>query len=121
MRLVSPCFPLSDTVISAAKPSRLRAAPRYRLAAQKTESQGVAELSQHRDISGLAGSHMKAASEPTQERLTVVEISGSDGSSWRHRDELEMTQSTRDGRRGLLERRGIDSDLIGTSFSVLMG
>jgi hypothetical protein len=44
---------------------------------------------------------MKAASDLTQERLTVVEISGSDGSSYRHRDKLEVTQSIRTGRRRL--------------------
>src|ERR1700687_5438792 len=48
---------------------------------------------------------MKAASDLTQERLTVVEVSGSDGSSYRHRDELEVTQSTRGGRGGLGDTR----------------
>jgi hypothetical protein len=44
---------------------------------------------------------MKAATDLTQERLTVVEISGSDRSSYRHGGELEATQHTRVGRRGL--------------------
>src|ERR1700687_2929119 len=48
---------------------------------------------------------MKAASDLTQERLTVVEISGSDGGSYRHRGELEVTQSTRAGRGGLGDTR----------------
>src|SRR6266404_3292148 len=48
---------------------------------------------------------MKAASDLAQERLTVVEISGSDGSSDRHRGELEVTQSTRAGRGGLGDTR----------------
>jgi hypothetical protein len=69
------------------------------------KSQCVADLSEHKDIGGLARSHMKAASDLTQERLTVVEISGSDDSSYRHRRELEVTQSTRAGRRGLEDMR----------------
>jgi hypothetical protein len=40
---------------------------------------------------------MEAVSDLTQERLTVVKIGGSDGSSYRHRDELEVTQSIRAG------------------------
>jgi hypothetical protein len=44
---------------------------------------------------------LKAASDLTQERLTVVEIRGSDGSSDRHRGELEITQSIGAGRFGL--------------------
>ena len=59
-----------------------------------------------------ARSHMKAASDLAQERLTVVEISGSDGSSYRHRGELEVTQSTRACRCGLgdtgADRLGLD-------------
>jgi hypothetical protein len=44
---------------------------------------------------------MKAASDLTQERLTVVEISGGDGSSYRHRRELKVTQSIGSIRPGL--------------------
>jgi len=52
----------------------------------------------------LARGHMKAASDLTQERLTVVEISGSAGSSYRHCGELEVTQSARAGGRGFGDR-----------------
>src|SRR6266404_3973419 len=56
---------------------------------------------------------MKAASDLAQERLTVVEVSGSDGSSDRHRGELEVTQSARAGRLGLGDTR---ADRFGLNF-----
>jgi hypothetical protein len=56
---------------------------------------------------------VKAARDLTQERLTVIEISGSDGNSYRHRDELKITQFTRAGGRGSEIRARTDSDLTG--------
>src|SRR5260370_1120116 len=74
----------------AAGPTRVRAARAYRPAAQKQKSHRVADLSEHGDISGLARGHVKAPSYLTQERLTVVEISGGDGGSYRHRGEWSL-------------------------------